>query len=287
MSYIDCHVHSMGDETFELMLEWMDREKLNKHLLFSKHPFMSDIDLSKKKLTGLNTLVSDKEFEKNMAAVGEAAAKSKGRIVPFLWIEPTMKNTIKFIETAVKDYGYKGIKIIPNGWYPGEERFEPVYDKIAEMGLPILFHTGALWSFGETSKYCRPLNFEFMMKYPGTRFAMAHIGWPWIDECVAVALKFIELRENFPGGDKLQCYVDITPGTPPFYREYALKACLDVLGPACLMFGTDSRTSTKVISVSKPSEKYENDKKILTKLGCSQENQDKIFHKNFLEFVGE
>ncbi|OGS17803.1 MAG: hypothetical protein A3J83_07970 [Elusimicrobia bacterium RIFOXYA2_FULL_40_6] len=286
MKCIDCHVHSMGDENHEQILEWMEKEKLDKIILLSKSPFVPRVDISKKILDCTIELVSDKEFEKNMVSLGETAKKSKGRIVPFLYIEPTMENTNKHIELAIKEFGYKGIKIIPNGWYPGEKRFYKVYDKIAETGLPILFHCGALWSFGDTSQYCRPVNYEFMLRYPNTRFALAHIGWPWIDECIAVALKCIELREDMPGGDKLQCYVDITPGTPLFYREYALNACLNVLGARCMMFGTDSRGSGERMFLSKPNEKYETDRKILTKLGCSEEDQNRIFHKNLLDFVG-
>jgi predicted TIM-barrel fold metal-dependent hydrolase len=77
-----------------------------------------------------------------------------------------------------------------------------------------------------------------MLHFPKTKFALAHISWPWTDECIAVAGR---MRYAFQRGEvpQMQMYIDITRGTPEFYRTEALDRALRYLGPERLMFGSD------------------------------------------------
>ena len=60
-------------------------------------------------------------------------------------VDPWMgKLAIKEVERASKELGMKGIKFIPmtQEFYPNERRFYPIYEKIAELGMVAMFHTG-------------------------------------------------------------------------------------------------------------------------------------------------
>ena len=60
-------------------------------------------------------------------------------------VDPWMgKLAIKEVERASKELGMKGIKFVPmtQEFYPNERRFYPIYEKIAELGMVAMFHTG-------------------------------------------------------------------------------------------------------------------------------------------------
>ena len=60
-------------------------------------------------------------------------------------VDPWMgKLAVKEVERAHKELGLKGIKFIPmtQEFYPNERRFYPIYEKIAELGMIAMFHTG-------------------------------------------------------------------------------------------------------------------------------------------------
>ncbi len=133
---------------------------------------------------------------------------------PVFWIDPTDNDIMLQIQCAA-ERGIAGFKVICNHFYPGDEM--KVWRAIAEMGLPVNFHSGILYSTEPASCYNRPLAFEGLMTIPNLHFSMAHIGWPWTDEYVSLVGEF-----NW-GGTSREMYVDLTPGTPPVYREEALR----------------------------------------------------------------
>lgn len=55
------------------------------------------------------------------------------------------------------------------------------------MRLPLLFHSG-IFIDGRSGRFCRPSFFEAQREHPGVRVALAHLGWPWTDEAIAVGL---------------------------------------------------------------------------------------------------
>lgn len=155
----------------------------------------------------------------------------------FLWLDPKEKNAIEQIEEA-KKCGIKGIKIICTTYYA--EECMDVWQKVADENMPLLFHSGILWNEAPSSLFNRPLSFECLMNIRGLRFALAHISWPWCDECVALYGKFKHVS-SYTGNETFRMYVDTTPGTPPVYRHDALKKlyCSNYPIKNGTIFGTD------------------------------------------------
>jgi hypothetical protein len=99
----------------------------------------------------------------------------------------------------------------------------PVYKMIAGLNKPLMFHSGILWDGRNASgNYNRPCNFEGLLSIDNLRFSLAHVSWPWTDECIAVYGKFnnyysrLKHSENNNAGEM---FVDLTPGTPKIYRK--------------------------------------------------------------------
>jgi len=257
---IDCHVHCHGNEKAKDVLKTMDKCGMDKIFLLAPPP------------RRMSTAES-------IDCVAKIARESKERIIPFAWIEPTLRGAVAEVERAVSDSGIKGVKMIPNRWFPWEERCFPVYEKIEELQVPILFHSGILWSYGDTSRFCKPVNFEIMLEFPGIRFALAHIGWPWTEECMAVLGKVRASRRR-KDMDPKQMFIDITPGTPPSRRREIMKMALDLAGEDYLLFGTDNGAlgdRSKVV--------LQRDRKIFASLGTSKRAQNKMFGENAMKFL--
>lgn len=148
-------------------------------------------------------------------------------LYPFYWINPILDDAMQVVKRAIEK-GICGFKVIPSFFAPGDERAMKVYRFIAEAGKPILFHSGILWDGRFSSQYTRPGNYEALLGIPHLRFVMAHISWPWVDECIAVYGKFLNAY-GVLGAEKMpEMFIDITPGTPEIYRREALTKIFTV-----------------------------------------------------------
>jgi predicted TIM-barrel fold metal-dependent hydrolase len=176
--------------------------------------------------------------------------------------------------------------MIPDHWYPWEPRFFQLYEKIQQLGVPVLFHSGILFGFKDSSRFCMPCNYEVLINFPKLKFALAHVSWPWTDECIALFGRFrANLRRSLSLGDErakeMQMYIDITSGTPKFYRREVLRKALAYGCEDHMIFGSDSTASNFMNA------KYvaEMDKGIIRELGYSDEVIKKIQSKNVERFL--
>ena len=218
----------------------------------------------------------------------EVLAWTKGyedRLFPVIWIDPREENIIENIHRAAEK-GICAFKIICTDYYIYEDRCMEVLREIAKLDKPVFFHSGILWGTAEkaSSKYNRPLNWERLKGIKGLRFSLGHCSWPWIDECIALYGEFLNASR---GQGMAEMFFDITPGTPPIYREELLRkmyTCGYDVGNN-VMFGTDCSA-----------EQYNNmwtekwllrDRKIMENLGISKENIQKMYSENLLKFLGK
>jgi predicted TIM-barrel fold metal-dependent hydrolase len=206
------------------------------------------------------------------------------RLVPFFWIDPVEPDAVRQVELALQS-GVSGFKVIANHFFPGDPRALPVYRAIAAADKPILFHSGILWDGGNSSRYCRPAEFEALLAVSGLRFALAHASWPWCDECLAVFGKFEQARGLRP--DTSQMFIDLTPGTPPIYREELLRRVYTIGYDVAesLLWGIDS-----FVPGYDPAYVHrwlERDRKILDSLGVGEGAREQLFHRNLERFLGK
>jgi predicted TIM-barrel fold metal-dependent hydrolase len=214
-----------------------------------------------------------------------ALAAGRPNLYPFYWIDPTEDDALEQIHRAI-DKGIRGFKVICNHFYPGDSRAMPVYRAIAETNRPLMFHSGILWDGTCSSKYNRPVEFEAMIDVPKLRFSLAHISWPWVDECLAVYGKF---QNALASRKDVSCemFIDVTPGTPPIYRREALTKIFTIGYNIAdnVWFGSDSSSSWYAMDFV-PS-LIEGDAGIYESIGLDAAARDKVFHTNLLRFLGQ
>lgn len=282
---IDNHIHIWTDQAPQsaAMLRDMDTHGVDRVCLFAAEPGYTMAEGAEK--TAFNTA--------RLQHVLNWCRGTDGRLLPIYWIDPTEGDAIDQVNRAL-DAGITGFKVICQHFYPGDERALPVYQHIADAGKSILFHSGILWDFGENARYNRPGNWEAMLHVKNLRFALAHISWPWCDELIAVFGKFGAMRTdpfrgNMPNplytGQEM--YIDMTPGTPPCYREEVIRKVFGVqyeLMNDRLLFGTDQLAEE--FSAAGLADLRASDAAYFDACGVSKADQQKIFHDNALKFWG-
>lgn len=220
---IDAHIHCTGRETADGVLRALDEAAVDTAVLLA--PFLSE----------RNQIEDAQTLRAGNAHLARLVEGHEDRLIGFAVVNPLYAEAADDLERAVVDLGLRGLKMVPSGWYPYDDSAHRVYACAAQLDIPILFHSG-IFIDGRSGRFCRPTFYEALRDYPGLRVTLAHVGWPWCDEAIAVGL--IDLL-NGVAPDNCQFRFDISFGPPPIYRLEVLRRALSVLGPELIQFGSD------------------------------------------------
>ncbi len=223
-------------------------------------------------------------FEARLDQLAMLTEGAEDRLLPVLWAHPHERGILKNLRRA-KEAGIVAVKVMPCNYEIGERRSMRMLREIAELGLPVIFHSGILWDNSPSGRYTRPVNFEPLLEIENLRFSMGHCSWPWVDECIALYGKFNWLRYRY--GRSAEMFFDLTPGTPAIYREELLRKLHTVGYPTedNILFGTDCVAATYSVELAR--EFLDRDAAIYDTLGISPEVREKIYHKNLARFLGK
>jgi len=239
------------------ILDAMDRNGVERLIVLSRNEFDS-LEVTRK----------------NLEDTRRFCDQARDRLTPLAWVQPLMPGMHQLAKEALHDMRFAGFKIIPNAWHACEERLEPWWELMDELGAPILFHTGILYMKNLMSRFCRPVYLEKLAQYPRIKFAMAHISWPWCEECLALMGQMRAVRAREGKADGWQSYIDITPGAPPHIRKQALANAIDFCGLDRLMFGSDDAVPG---SLEYQKSIVDNYRQIFDELGLDPMQQQQIF----------
>ncbi|MPM66903.1 hypothetical protein SDC9_113816 [bioreactor metagenome] len=199
----------------------------------------------------------------------------------FLWIDPLDPEVCMQIDAAPAA-GVRGFKVICDRFYPYDPRAMAVFRRIAATGYPVLLHSGVLGDGKFSSHYNRPIGFECLIENPKLRFALAHFGWPWCDEYLALLLMFQSKEASDPDAPKM--FLDNTAGTPHIYRKEALQR----LDGVCrirerMFFGSDLLAGD--YRAKRAAELMARDDDIYRELGWDNTAIDHVYHRNLMAFI--
>ena len=170
--------------------------------------------------------------------VAESAAEHADVAIPFASVDPARgKMGVREARRLIKDFGVKGFKFHPiiQGFTPNDPDVYPLYEVIAEAGLPALFHTGQTGigagmrgGGGLKLKYANPIYLDDVAAdFPDMPIIMAHPSVPWQDEQLSVATH------------KPNAYIDLS-GWSPKYFEAKLVQYANTLLKNKVLFGSDN-----------------------------------------------
>lgn len=124
-------------------------------------------------------------------------ADAGGRFVGFGSVDPGRPDALDRL-ARFPALGLQGLKLHPTlqDFDPGDDRHLPFFDAAAELGLSLLTHAGTSGlGAGEPGgqglriDLARPLLFDrIAARHPHMTIVLAHVGWPWHLDAVAMAL---------------------------------------------------------------------------------------------------
>jgi hypothetical protein len=167
----------------------------------------------------------------------EVAAANPDVLIPFASVDPN-KGTRALDEATrlIRDCGVRGFKFHPNiqAFWPNDPSVYPLYEAIAEAGLPVVFHTGHSGigaglpgGGGIRLKYSNPMCVDDVaVDFPELRIVLAHPSFPWQDEAISIALH------------KQHVYIDLSGWSPKYFPPQLVQYANSLLKDKVL-FGSD------------------------------------------------
>ena len=137
----------------------------------------------------------------------EAIAPYGDFFKPFASVDPRLRRTaVAELRRAFAELGCVGFKVHPSYQevYPNDrELMYPLYEVCLEFDAPVLFHTGSTRLYPAPIKYSQPLHLdEVAIDFPDVKVIMAHWGWPWVEEALAIVWRneniYVDLSGHLP-----------------------------------------------------------------------------------------
>lgn len=137
--------------------------------------------------------------------------------------------SLKGVEKAVKEYGFKGVygHFESFGLPANDKKLYPLYAKCVELDVPVSMQIGHAMEV-LPSEPGRPIYVdEVALDFPKLKFIISHTGWPWCEEAIAMAWKHANV------------YLDVSAHNPK-YLDKSVIQFMDTRGRDKVMFGTNS-----------------------------------------------
>ncbi|GHG47444.1 MULTISPECIES: 4-hydroxyphenyl-beta-ketoacyl-CoA hydrolase [Amycolatopsis] len=169
--------------------------------------------------------------------IADAAAEHADVLIPFGSVDPHAgKAAVLRARRLVGEHGVRGFKFHPSlqAFEPNDVRYYPLYEAIAELGVPALFHTGQTGigaglpgGHGIKLRYSNPMLLDDVAAdFPDLTVILAHPSVPWQDEAISVATH------------KANVYIDLSGWSPKYFPPQLVRAANSLLKRKVL-FGSD------------------------------------------------
>ncbi|MBW0104531.1 4-hydroxyphenyl-beta-ketoacyl-CoA hydrolase [Pseudonocardia sp. KRD291] len=166
----------------------------------------------------------------------DAAAQFPDVLIPFGSVDPHGgKASVARIRRLV-ERGARGFKFHPSlqEFEPNDPAYYPLYEAVAEVGVPALFHTGQTGigaglpgGHGIKLRYSNPMLLDDVAAdLPHLTIVMAHPSVPWQDEAISIATH------------KANVYIDLSGWRPKYFPPQLVRAANTLLRTKVL-FGSD------------------------------------------------
>ena len=168
--------------------------------------------------------------------VAEGAAANADVLIPFASIDPARPDAVDRARRLIDEHGVRGFKFHPNlqAFFPNDRSAYPLYEVIAEAGLPALFHTGHSGigsglpgGGGVRLKYSNPIYVDDVAAdFPEMPIVLAHPSFPWQDEALSIAMH------------KPEVHIDLSGWSPKYFPPQLIQYTNTLLKHQ-ILFGSD------------------------------------------------
>ena len=207
--------------------------------------------------------------------VADLVKRNASRFIGFASVDPDLKqDALAEMKRANEQLGLQGLKLNPalQEYDPASPAALELYKEAERFDMPLLVHTGITFSDRFSIQNNTPLIYDdIARKHSKLKICLAHMGWPWLWDAVAVAIRNPNVYLDTAGtyaGTPVEHFRQITSTLSPRVIE-------NVLGER-LMFGSDYPR----IEMNKMFD-------AVSALTVRQDTLAAILGGNALEFLGE
>ena len=241
---IDIHTHAEVScwNPFDAYGEEYDRAA-DKYFRSSRRPTIAESVASyRERKIGLVMFTVDAEAQMGRRRIpneeiAEAAQQNQDMMIAFASIDPHKgKMGAREARRLVEEHGVKGFKFHPTvqGFYPQDKMAWPIYEVVAEFGMPAIFHSGhsgigsgMRCGGGLRLEYSNPMHLDDVaIAFPDMQIVIAHPSWPWQDEALSVAMH------------KPNVWIDLSGWSPKYFPPQLVQYANTLLKDRVL-FGSD------------------------------------------------
>jgi predicted TIM-barrel fold metal-dependent hydrolase len=147
--------------------------------------------------------------------IAEGATANPDVLIAFASVDPARPYAARRARRLIDEHGVRGFKFHPNlqAFFPNDRSAYPLYEVIAEAGLPALFHTGHSGigtglpgGGGLLLKYSNPMCLDDVAAdLLELKIVLAHPSFPWQDEAISVCLH------------KANVWIDLSGWSPKYF----------------------------------------------------------------------
>ncbi|GMV96820.1 MAG: amidohydrolase [Phycisphaerae bacterium] len=125
------------------------------------------------------------------------------RLIGFAGIDPTNpKEALRDLRRAHDELGLLGITLWPAGqdFHPACSSAMSLYAEAQRLGMPVMVHQDVQVSPASKMEFARPfLLDEVAREFPALKIIISQLGYPWIDEAVALLTKHQNVFADISG----------------------------------------------------------------------------------------
>lgn len=169
--------------------------------------------------------------------IAELAADHADILIPFGSVDPLAgAAAVSRATSLAEQHGVRGFKFHPSlqAFEPNDKAYYPLYQRLEELGLPAVFHTGQTGigaglpgGRGIKLRYSNPMLLDDVAAdFPGLTIILAHPSVPWQDEAISMATH------------KSNIYIDLSGWLPKYFPTQLVRAANGQLRHKVL-FGSD------------------------------------------------
>jgi uncharacterized protein len=208
----------------------------------------------------------------------EVCRRHPDRLSFGVFADPRQKDAVEIVRKYA-DLGAKVFKLYPPiGFFPDDSACFTLYETLAQLGLPVLSHTGATdlayWKgsprSGLSSHFADPIRFDGpARKFPEITWILAHTGFPW---CV---------NAWFTAAVNSNVYLDIAGGSfwstslPYLYNSIGRQIPIDFNK---VIWGSDNCLP--------PAQHLAFSRQLLKDLGCEESFFPAVFGQTVAKLLG-
>lgn len=239
---------------------------------------------------GVEHLCAFASVPEEIDTLAEARRHAGGRLVPFALVNPTQAGCAERVRALLHEQGFGGVLLFPamHHFHLGGPECEPLLQVLDEARAIAYVHCGLLvvklrdllgLPRPQDMAYANPLGVvPAANRFPHARFVIPHFGAGFFRETLMAGAQCPNVYVDSSSSNSWRA----TQPTPLSLAD-VFRRTLDVLGPARVLFGTDSN----VFPAGWRAERLAEQREALSSAGASRREVDEVLGGNALRLLGE